>query len=288
MATQVPVEHEPVESDTNGSLEELRRAKNAAEVANARKSVLLADVSHELRTPLQGILSSSRLGRYNLDRSDDEKIVSYFKNIEKCGNVLLKLVNHILDVAKLECEECETRPRVSDLTELVQGVIQELGDLAEEQGITIRLFPTNSATSVLIDQDRIAHVLRNLLSNAINVSQVGGSIFVLISSSECKVTVRVVDEGPGIPNSELATVFERYVQSGRTIDGGAGTGLGLAICLKTVTQHGGRMWAENREFRGAIVGFELPRYVAPDSVVHQFGEGQVRLTNVLEGNHATE
>ncbi len=260
MTTQMLEIDSQLEAIIAARTEELRVAKEAADAANARKSEFLANISHELRTPLHSIISFSRSGLRRIDRCNKGQLAAYFRNIDKCSNVLLQLVNQLLDSAKLEFGESRLNPRECDLTALIRGVIRELDGLTEERRIAIQFDPTSPSVILLIDHEKVAHVVRNLLSNAINVSQAGCSIEVLMSSSDTVVTVRVVDEGPGIPNEELARIYERFIQSSRTFHGAGGAGLGLAICLKTITQHGGQIWTENGAFRGAIVCFELPRH----------------------------
>lgn len=268
MAKQTLSDNAAVETDTS-SMEVIRRAKDAAELANARKSELLADVCHELCTPLQVILTSSRLGRYEFDRCGHEKAISYLNRIEKCANVLLELVKELLDATKLDFGVREISPRVCDLSKLLQGVIEEFGGMAEEKGMTIRFSPPNTRVGVLIDHDKVEHVVRNLLSNAIKASSPGHTVDVLMSLSHNLVSLRIVDEGPGILSEESARLFERFARSSRGLNGEPGTGLGLAICRKTITQHGGRIWIENGSFRGAIACFELPRNITEETLEYQ-------------------
>ncbi len=106
-------------------------------------------------------------------------------------------------------------------------------------------------------------MLVNLLSNAIKFSKAGDEIAVEVSErshrdGEPTVQCRVIDEGPGIPDGELTTVFEKFIQSSKTKTGAGGTGLGLAICHEIIEAHGGRVWAENANPHGAIFTFVIP------------------------------
>ena len=104
----------------------------------------------------------------------------------------------------------------------------------------------------------------NLLSNAVKVSAPGSRIAIELSQ-ECapdsgpELRCRVIDEGPGIPETELQTIFDEFVQSSKTKTGAGGTGLGLAICRNIVKAHGGRIWAENGKPKGAIFTFVIPQ-----------------------------
>jgi signal transduction histidine kinase len=118
----------------------------------------------------------------------------------------------------------------------------------------------------------VCQLVRNLLGNALKVSPSSGVVEIRTLTSESALEVRVVDEGPGIPEGELEKIFEKFVQSSRTNTGAGGTGLGLAICRDTVSLHGGRIWAENVQPHGAAVCFELPRSEPVESRQRDAGE----------------
>ena len=109
-----------------------------------------------------------------------------------------------------------------------------------------------------LDGTRTLQVLRNLLSNALKVSPQGGTIELSLSTGEDSVLVTVSDQGTGIPEEELDTIFGEFVQSSKTKLKAGGTGLGLSICREIITAHGGRIWAENRPEGGAVFCCGLP------------------------------
>ena len=218
-------------------------------------------MSHEFRTPLHGILSFSRFGRRRLGTVSNEKLLDYFVNIEECSTLLLTLVNELLDLAKLESGRVSIVKQLWDLTAIIDEVMRECDGVAEERGIALRVNPHHRA-ELQLDRDKIGQVVRNLLSNAIKASPRDSVIAVHILRSSDSVTVRVEDQGPGIPDDELESIFGKFIQSSRTNRGAGGTGLGLAICRDIVALHDGRIWAENRHEGGAAVCFALPRQSA--------------------------
>jgi signal transduction histidine kinase len=248
-----------LEATIKSRTEELRNAVDAAETANEAKSSFLASMSHELRTPLHGILSFARFGKRRIESATKAKLLEYFDRIEDCGETLLRLVDQLLDLAKLESGVADVDMDDCDLCEIVQYVVQELYAVAEEQGVQLNTTGLSECCAVHADRDRIAQVLRNLIRNAINVSSVGDEIAIEMTARGNDVAVRVIDQGPGIPSDELESIFDKFVQSSRTKTGAGGTGLGLTISRELIDRHGGRMWADNVSPHGAAVCFEIAR-----------------------------
>ncbi len=236
----------------------LEKLYEAAETANQAKTEFLANMSHELRTPLHTILSFATFGLKKAVSGERKDLLQYFEKIDRGGKTLLALINDLLDIAKLESGRARYDPVQFDLRAIAHCVADEFSSMADHRGISIRLQPTGFAPIVLADQAKMMQVLRNLLSNAIKFSPDGSVIEIELSRVGMAVQVAVCDQGIGIPEDELETIFDKFIQSSKTRTGAGGTGLGLAICREILSGHQGRIWAENRAEGGAVVRFEIP------------------------------
>jgi signal transduction histidine kinase len=271
---------------------ELLAAKNAAEQAHRIKSEFLANISHELRTPLHSILSFARLGQEKSDGQSGDKTQRYFSRIVGAGERLLSMVSNLLDLSKIEAGKLLIDPQPCDLVVLVRDVAGELEALGAERKLQWHLPSAQAHAVATVDPVRFGQVLRNVLSNAIKFSAEGGDIRVLVEEATMTLgrrtddpvipvaawRISVIDEGIGIPEDELETVFESFVQSSKTRTGAGGTGLGLTICREIVGAHRGSINARNRPEGGAI--FEI---LVPSSVpvfVHDGSTGSGRGTAI--------
>lgn len=252
--------HELLEKRVRERTVQLERAKAKAEQANAAQSEFMANISHELRTPMHGILSFARLGANKIDRVNKERLKGYFQEIEKSGNRLLKLLNNLLDLSKMEADMMQYSVTTCDLGFLVNQVVQNFSALAEENKLCIFIEKRTQDVTCKVDEERFLQVMTNLLNNAVKYSTQGATILVeILEKSDTHLQLNISDEGIGIPENELQIVFDKFTQSSKTRSGAGGTGLGLAICKKIISDHGGEIWAENRPKGGAIFCLTLPR-----------------------------
>lgn len=261
-----------IEESLNLYVEELEIARKSAENANIAKSEFLANISHEIRTPLHGILSFSSFGKNKIETVSREKLLSYFSGIHKSSERLLLLVNDLLDLSKLEADRMDFNMVEQDLLPVAKNVVKELNVLLKQKSLTVEFKIETNNTNAYFDDFKIYQVINNLLSNAIKFSPEEKSIVITLSdtmlsaqhrniSSESMETLSlsVSDEGEGIPEGELDSIFEKFIQSSYTKAGTGGSGLGLAICDQIIRRHSGTIKAVNNPEGGACVTFNLCR-----------------------------
>lgn len=240
---------------------DLMAAKNQADAANQAKTQFLSNMSHELRTPMHAILSFAKLALDKVEVGPPEKLRRYMSNIVDAGERLLALVNDLLDITKLESGKMVYTFDSQTLWPLVGESVRELAELIRGRDLQMFLQQPECDTTACFDRLRIGQVLRNLLSNAIKFTPEGGSIHLVVTLRQQPLPalqVSVCDEGSGIPEDELESIFDKFIQSSKNIGNSGGTGLGLPISREIVRHHGGEIWAENREGRGACFTFWIP------------------------------
>lgn len=228
--------------------------------AEVRVSEFYSTVSHELRTPLTSIRGSLGLIGGGLAGPITEKTQTLVTIACEESDRLIRLINDILDLRKIEAGMLELRISTVCPNELVEKVVKNLGGLAAHAGINLVAEDCRDIQSLDCDSDRIMQVLTNIVSNAIKFSSNGQDVSIKVGGNEQSVKFAVMDNGPGIPPEQRHKLFGKFQQidqsDRRNKDG---TGLGLAISKALIEQHGGRIDFDCGAKGGTTFWFELPR-----------------------------
>ncbi|MEM7293664.1 MAG: ATP-binding protein [Pseudomonadota bacterium] len=243
---------------------ELVQAKNQAEAANIAKSEFLANMSHELRTPMHAILSFSQFGIEEAVETDPDQLKSYFDTIYGSGQRLLSLLDNLLDLSKLEAGCMPLNPRRQSVVPIIEMAVKEFTALARRNQLRLDVTIADELCDIECGSDKLLQVMRNLISNSIKFSNQGEVIEIsanntTMDSAIPAIEICVRDFGVGIPEEDLDSVFDKFVQSSKTRSGAGGTGLGLAISREIVHLHLGRIFATPVDSKGTLFKVILPQ-----------------------------
>jgi PAS domain S-box-containing protein len=222
------------------------------------RTEFLGMVSHELRSPLSAIKGSASLALGSPIPLEAEQARELFEAIDKQVDEIADLVANLLDVTRIEAGTLSVRPEPLDLGRVIEEAKSRFAGTGGTQ--EVRVHVPEGVPAVRADEHRIGQVLINLLNNAGSFSPPNAPISVSVEHDNHFVTVRVADQGLGVPREKLPQLFKKFAQV-QTEDRRAqpGTGLGLAICKGIVEAHGGRIWADSLgQGKGTTVSFTLP------------------------------
>ncbi len=245
---------------------ELEAATNELRSANLRlteldqlKNDFISTVTHELRTPLTSIRAFSEILRDNpaLDMAQRENFLGI---IIRESERLTRLINQVLDLAKLESGGGEWHAIQFDMRELIHESLRATSQLFNDNHVTISATLPDAAPEIIADRDRVMQVMQNLLSNAAKFcAPHRGRVTVALAPTQGALRVDIADNGPGISTEDQAVIFEKFRQAGDTLtDKPKGSGLGLAICKQIVEHLGGQLWVVSAPGAGATFSFTLP------------------------------
>ena len=217
---------------------------------------LVGNISHDLRTPLAGIrvmVETLRDGAID----DKEAATDFLARIENEVDRLTQMVLELTELSRIEAGTAELNKSSVNLNELVNEAITQLKPLAIKQNVTLTPALSDSLPAVNIDTERISRTISNIIHNAIKFNRNGGRVTVTTTLDNKTITVKVIDNGIGIPKEDLPHVFERFYKADKSRNN-TGSGLGLAIAKHTIEAHGGTIWAQSEEGKGSTFGFTIP------------------------------
>jgi len=247
--------------EVNKATKDLKEANEHLKELDRLKDDFVSVASHELRTPMTAIKSYIWMALAGQGGPLTEKQKYYLERSYNSVDRLIKLVNDMLNISRIDSGRLSLQFRKIDIDRLARDVMEEIEPRANELGISIGIEQSKSVSEVMADPDKIKEVVYNLLGNALKFTKREGKITVSITEKDNMVQVSVVDTGSGIAEEDMPKLFQKfgilpgtYVTNQRAF----GTGLGLYLCRSLIEMHGGRIWAfsEGRG-KGASFSFSL-------------------------------
>lgn len=221
------------------------------------RSNLLRAISHDLRTPLTGILGASSAILENKDKFDEELKLSLIKDIKEDSEWLIRMVENLLSVTRIDEGTMKVKKMPEAVEEIVAGAVRRIRKRFKEQELIVKV--PDEFLLVPMDGTLIEQVLINLMENAIKHSGSKGAISVIVKRNRNKAIFEVTDNGIGIPEKKLASLFDQFGKESDTpIDATRGMGIGLSICKTIVAAHSGTIEVTNKQQGGAVFRFTLP------------------------------
>jgi len=247
--------------------QELKAAKEEAERMSRLKSAFLANMSHEIRTPLTAIIGFAEVIGEQVGEDEKGPVPRFTRLIERSGHRLLKTLNGVLNLSKLEAGEIDLQLEPINLAAEVAEVAEEFRAQAKTAEIDLRV-RTGSATWARADAGFVQIVLRNLVSNAVKYTRAGGTVQVRVAEDEEAATLEVEDTGIGMDPARAEELFEPFRQASEGLEREyEGTGLGLAVTREAVDQMDGTIEVETQKGEGSRFTVRLPQAENPDEKV---------------------
>ncbi len=238
---------------------EIEEKGRQLEVASRHKSDFLASMSHELRTPLNAILGFNEMILEGVYGDVPADMTEPLADIQTSGKHLLRLINNVLDLAKIEAGRMELALADYSVQDVVESVRATLRPLAEAKGLEFLAAVPQDLPLAHGDHGRLTQCLMNLAGNSLKFTKAGRVTISVEQDGGGTLVWRVADTGIGIPTDKIGSLFTEFKQTDATIASEyGGTGLGLSITRKFVEMHGGRIWVESEPGNGSVFIFEVP------------------------------
>lgn len=244
-------------------------ARDEADRANAAKSQFLSNMSHELRTPMNSILGFAQIMAHDSDLSPEHR--DFVLEILKAGDHLLRLINDVLDLSRIESGRLDLTPEPVEVCAIVDECLSLVGTMADRRNIQMSHRGLKGIT-VYADRTRLRQALLNLLTNAIKYNREGGSVKLDVQhTDEKRLRILVTDTGLGISEVHLKELFQPFNRLDAENSGIEGTGIGLTITRRIVEMMGGRVDVKSEVGMGSTFWIELPENPVADSFYEQRG-----------------
>ena len=255
------------------SQEQLKQALQQAESASVAKTNFLSNMSHDIRTPMNALLGYTKMLKPKIK---DEELLGYVERMEKSGNLLLSIINHVLDMARIESGRMEVNEVYSRVGIDIEELISVFSVEAKKKNIRLLTSVQVEHGHIMADITKIREIFSNLISNAIKYTPEGGTVELITRELPCsrpgymRIQSEIADNGMGMSKEYLPTLFDAFSRERNTTVGKiSGTGLGMAIVKKLVEMQGGTIEVESELGKGSrfILTFEHP--IADESYYKQ-------------------
>lgn len=248
------------QKNVRGAVAVIRDMTEERKLDKFRKD-FIANVSHELRTPIALLQGYSEAIVDDIAESKEDKN-ELAKIIHDESLRMSRLVNELLDIARMEAGHSQLNEQLVDLKAFVNRMIHKFQVIATDNDIELSYTTDISNNEVYFDEDRIEQVFTNLIDNAIHHTEANGKVHIHVQANEKNVYVEIKDSGVGIPEEDLPFIFERFYKTdkARTRNGSKkGTGLGLAIAKNIISAHNGSLLAKSKQGQGTTFTFTIPQ-----------------------------
>lgn len=261
---------------------QIEKAKQLEEIRNE----FFANISHEFKTPINMIMTTSQLMQkhlhtYDVNNNAKNEITRYVNIFRQNGYRLLKLVNNLIDITKIDSGFYKIKPININIIEIIEDIVLSVVEYCEGNNIEL-IFDTEVEEEIIAcDPDQVERIILNLLSNAIKYTPKNGEIRVNINLEDKYVVVKVKDTGIGIPKERLDMIFERFAQGETTLTRNCeGSGIGLSLVKGLVQMHEGNICVSSEEGIGSIFEVRLPRKLVDSLSLNQELQGEIKQSKV--------
>ena len=279
--------------DTKKLNDKLEIALKKAEDASLAKTRFLNNMSHDIRTPMNAILGYAQLMEEELKEKDLPETSDHLEKLQQSGNLLLSIINHVLDMARIESGKMEIDENYGRIEDIRQTLFEIFGDEAKKKNIALHYTINVEHEHILTDTTKVKEIFVNILSNAIKYTPSGGSVMINIDELVCDepgymmVRTRVSDTGIGMSQDYLTKIFDAFTRERNTTKSKiTGSGLGMSIVKRYVDLLGGTIDVESEPGKGSTFTVTLKHRIADESYyVKKHDEGSGTASKILEGKN---
>ena len=279
--------------DTKKLNDKLEIALKKAEDASLAKTRFLNNMSHDIRTPMNAILGYAQLMEEELKEKDLPETSDHLEKLQQSGNLLLSIINHVLDMARIESGKMEIDENYGRIEDIRQTLFEIFGDEAKKKNIALHYTINVEHEHILTDTTKVKEIFVNILSNAIKYTPSGGSVMINIDELVCDepgymmVRTRVSDTGIGMSQDYLTKIFDAFTRERNTTKSKiTGSGLGMSIVKRYVDLLGGTIDIESEPGKGSTFTVTLKHRIADESYyVKKHDEGSGTASKILEGRN---